>query len=185
MAATITLVATLCISPFALTTRYVCWVDLKQVLFFKCSISHFYFSYDDLMLYSKEIFDLVQAYASTVQVESDIHTSDISTRQKTRARSMLGPNAIFMCDDYGNNVLHLCVVHQLQEMYAHVKSVAESFINRELRVAFSDATRYKRRHLKIKAVFPKKLKMSWYDTSLPTSLVAPFKVCYAINCLQF
>ena len=73
---------------------------------------------------------------------------------------MLGPHAIFMLDDNGNNVLHLCVIHQLQEMYKHVRSIAESLIVRELKVAYADATRYGHRHLQIKAVFPKHIELS-------------------------
>jgi hypothetical protein len=42
---------------------------------------------------------------------------------------------LYRCDNYGNNVLHFCVIHGLKEMYMHIRQTAARLIRRELKVA--------------------------------------------------
>lgn len=72
----------------------------------------------------------------------------------TYGHNMLGPNVIFMCDNEGNNALHLCVLHQLQDMFAHVKKTAQNIITRELKIAFTRAKRYGKSQATLKPVLP-------------------------------
>ena len=53
------------------------------------------------------------------------------------ARKFLGRNVIFMRDIYGNNALHLCVLHKLQPMFVHVKAKAKRLLEIEIRDAYS------------------------------------------------
>ena len=53
------------------------------------------------------------------------------------ARKFLGRNVIFMRDIYGNNALHLCVLHKLQPMFIHVKAKAKRLLEIEIRDAYS------------------------------------------------
>ena len=76
---------------------------------------------------SIEIFDLVLSFASSIESNGD--DLDSST--------MLGPNVIFMRDSFGNTVLHLCVIHCLQEMFEHVYKTAENIVKREMKILYS------------------------------------------------
>ena len=76
---------------------------------------------------SIEIFDLVLSFASSIESNGD--DLDSST--------MLGPNVIFMRDSFGNTVLHLCVIHCLQEMFEHVYKTAERMIIQNIKVLYS------------------------------------------------
>ena len=49
------------------------------------------------------------------------------------ARRFLGSNVIFMRDIYGNNALHLCVQHNLQDMFAKVSERATRLLEIEIR----------------------------------------------------
>lgn len=42
---------------------------------------------------------------------------------------------LYRCDDYGNNVLHFCVIHGLNNMYIHVRNTASRLIMKELKMA--------------------------------------------------
>ena len=42
-----------------------------------------------------------------------------------------------MRDIYGNNALHLCVLHKLQPMFVHVKAKAKRLLEIEIRDAYS------------------------------------------------
>jgi hypothetical protein len=42
---------------------------------------------------------------------------------------------LYRCDNYGNNVLHFCVIHGLKEMYSHIRRTASRLIRRELKLA--------------------------------------------------
>ena len=53
------------------------------------------------------------------------------------ARKFLGTNVIFMRDIYGNNALHLCVLHNLQDMFTHVKAKAKRLLEIEIRDTYS------------------------------------------------
>mmetsp|Transcript_6116 Transcript_6116/g.8528 ORF Transcript_6116/g.8528 Transcript_6116/m.8528 type:complete len:1586 (-) Transcript_6116:145-4902(-) len=89
---------------------------------------------------SIEIFDLVLSFASTAESSEDMfdEIEDHSLSHVTRKGvPSLGPNVIFMRDSYGNTVLHLCVMHCLQGMFAHVFKVAETIISREIKLLYS------------------------------------------------
>ena len=43
-----------------------------------------------------------------------------------------------MRDPRGNNVLHLCAMHCLQEMYQHIYNTSKTLIKREIRREYSD-----------------------------------------------
>lgn len=44
------------------------------------------------------------------------------------------PTAIFTRDGYGNTLFHMCVIHNLQDMYRHIKAQAEAIVLKELKV---------------------------------------------------
>ena len=44
------------------------------------------------------------------------------------------PNAIFFTDSYGNNVLHLCTLHQLVRMFDYISNHVRVLIQRELQI---------------------------------------------------
>ena len=86
---------------------------------------------------SIEIFDLVLSYASSlaaIEVEHDYDQAMFDERY--REFQSLGPNVIFMRDSFGNTVLHLCVIHCLVNMYKHVYKIAQSIIERELKLLY-------------------------------------------------
>lgn len=96
-----------------------------------------------------EIFDLVLAFASALDADREMEDADGVDEHKDEARSqktasekhalkMFGPNVIFMRDINGNTLLHLCVIRGLKEMYAHVRSVAESIITRQIKNLYSE-----------------------------------------------
>eukprot|EP01035_Chromulina_nebulosa_P032209 gene32209-42999_t len=66
-----------------------------------------------------EIFDLVLSFTSALN--DDAGKSD---------------PAIFMRDAFGNTVLHLCVVHCLQNMYRHVFKTAETILKKEIKLLY-------------------------------------------------
>ncbi len=49
------------------------------------------------------------------------------------------PNALFQRDSHGNTLLHLCVMHDLSEMYKHVHAHASSRIRNSVVIACGDA----------------------------------------------
>ena len=55
---------------------------------------------------------------------------------KKFAKINLGTNAIFTRDQYGNNCLHICVLHRLDDMYKHIKNVAKSILKNEVKNAY-------------------------------------------------
>ena len=61
--------------------------------------------------------------------------------QKKYMHIDLGTNAIFTRDQYGNNCLHICVIHRLDKMYQHIKSVAESILRNEIKHAYAQFLR--------------------------------------------
>ena len=89
-----------------------------------------------------EIFDLVIGVASSLYVDvaqEEINIAlDFSDQGKkkhpfkvhTYAKQSLGPNTIFMRDTYGNNILHLCVIHGLDAMYNHCLKLARQTLIR-------------------------------------------------------
>ena len=68
-----------------------------------------------------EIFDLVLSFTSSLN--SDSGKSDPT---------------IFMRDAFGNTVLHLCVVHCLQNMYRHVFKTAENILQKEIKRLYEE-----------------------------------------------
>eukprot|EP01037_Dinobryon_pediforme_P018100 gene18101-18340_t len=88
---------------------------------------------------SIDIFDLVLSFASSLEVDSgedQLEEDGASTLLGADVPS-LGPNVIFMRDTNGNTVLHLCVMHGLQDMFEHVYKVAETIISREIKLVYS------------------------------------------------
>lgn len=85
----------------------------------------------------KELFDLVLSYSSSV---TEIRRDDMpyTPKQRQQLRN-LGPNSIFMRDDYGNTVLHLCVLHNLKEMYSYILETANRLVRQELKLKYSEA----------------------------------------------
>lgn len=79
-----------------------------------------------------QLFDLVVSYLPFISRESQISVT-------TPSVPILGSNAIFMRDSYGNNCLHLCVIHGLSPMYSHIKKVAKSIIEIEINLMFRSA----------------------------------------------
>ena len=59
------------------------------------------------------MFDLILSYSSTINYAENSEISSSPT-----------PLVIFMRDRYGNNCLHLAVIHRLQNMYTHIKETA-------------------------------------------------------------
>lgn len=88
-----------------------------------------------------EIFDLVLSFASSFGLPNDLQFRDqyYSTRDVTMDTNRLGSNVIFMRDRYGNNCLHLCVMHGLEGMYAHIKQRASKIIRKEISLRYADA----------------------------------------------
>ena len=88
---------------------------------------------------SIEIFDLVLSFASALEsdADDDFNYDDVGTSVLGENIPSLGPNVIFMRDTYGNTVLHLCVMHCLQDMFDHVYKVAETIISREIKLMYS------------------------------------------------
>lgn len=78
----------------------------------------------------------------TMSTRSNNNESSIpetqSVSRKFSARNHFGSNVIFMRDNYGNNCLHLCVLHCLQAMYTHVYSTALAIVERELRIRYAE-----------------------------------------------
>ena len=89
-----------------------------------------------------EIFDLVLSFTSTLvshgvddSAESGVGGEiDISLLKDLQS---LGSNVIFMRDTFGNNVLHLCVIHGLKDMYRHVYTTAETILKREIKLLYA------------------------------------------------
>ena len=90
---------------------------------------------------SIEIFDLVLSFASSLESDADaddnFNGDDAASSVLGANLPSLGPNVIFMRDTYGNTVLHLCVMHCLQDMFDHVYKVAETIISREIKLMYS------------------------------------------------
>jgi hypothetical protein len=70
---------------------------------------------------STAIFDLVYG-----------HINAIGGERIGGATAPLGPDALFSTDKYGNNVLHLCVLHGLENMYQHICDTALQVLRRKL-----------------------------------------------------
>ena len=88
-----------------------------------------------------EIFDLVLSFTSSLAKDGvdDSHESHEEGINFTLLKDLqsLGPNVIFMRDAFGNTVLHLCVIHGLQEMYRHVYRTAEVILKREIKLLYA------------------------------------------------
>ena len=80
-------------------------------------------------------------YVPTSRREDRFEDCSIYTKWELKvaryARKFLGRNVIFMRDIYGNNVLHLCVQHNLQDMFTHVTAKAKRLLEIEIRDAYS------------------------------------------------
>jgi nicotinamidase/pyrazinamidase len=83
------------------------------------------------------IFDLVYSFASGAEFFVDNSKADSTASTGVTG---IGPNVIFATDSAGNNVLHLCALHSLTEMYEHVFSTALKVMRRELRALFARNT---------------------------------------------
>jgi hypothetical protein len=70
---------------------------------------------------STAIFDLVYGYINAMGGERICGTT-----------APLGPDVLFSTDRFGNNVLHLCVLHGLENMYQHVCATALQLMWRKL-----------------------------------------------------
>lgn len=71
----------------------------------------------------KVVVDMILSYsASSNAAEIDFELDEAQKDKIARfsrmrhLAEMLNNAAIFMCDDFGNNALHLCVIHQLPDM---------------------------------------------------------------------
>jgi hypothetical protein len=62
----------------------------------------------------------------------DISLSRLSRKMDIRASR----NLLFMPDCHGNNVIHLCVIHNLPQMYGHIKYLAMELLRQELMRVF-------------------------------------------------
>jgi hypothetical protein len=85
-----------------------------------------------------QLFELVLSYTSSI--ESEVHRRH-STISGLIAGGASSGFSLFRCDDYGNNALHLCVLHNLRDMYTYVVNAAKASIRRELKIAFATAYR--------------------------------------------
>ena len=93
-----------------------------------------------------QIFDLVYEYAKNN--DPNISDEKLEKLRETEplnpevvlyySKIWLGKNVIFMRDTLGNNALHLCVLHSLQNMYEHIikeaKIVLKEQINRQYQI---------------------------------------------------
>lgn len=95
-----------------------------------------------------EIFDLVLSTCSNLRItvaEEEVKMAlehgkeDLKDEFKvhTYAKQNMGPNAIFIRDTNGNNCLHFCVIHGLENMYAHVMKRAHETLLRQVKKAFA------------------------------------------------
>ena len=90
------------------------------------------------------MFDLLMGVASNLYVDVAKEEIDIALNYSdkgmkkhafkvhTYAKQSLGPNAIFLRDTYGNNILHLCVIHGLDAMYNHCLKLAHQTLVRQV-----------------------------------------------------
>jgi ankyrin repeat protein len=84
---------------------------------------------------STAIFDLVYSFVSAVE-----DTTDIADESKTTTTNSIpvGPDVIFSTDKFGNNALHLCVLHGLENMYQHVYNTALQVMRRKVHTLYTD-----------------------------------------------
>ena len=132
--------------------------DRNGIFYFGCFPLHFAVCSND-----NDMFDLILAYTSSLESDdgSDTLTSCAtgnelsaaayesavlsSPMQNKKAASRLpkraaplGSNVIFMRDKDGNNCLHLAVIHQLKDMYSHIKLKAEAIIKKEINNQYTE-----------------------------------------------
>ena len=89
-----------------------------------------------------EIFDLVLSFTSSLVSHGVDDSSDNGGDGKMDIELLkdlqsLGSNVIFMRDTFGNTVLHLCVIHGLEDMYRHVFNTAETILKREIKLLYA------------------------------------------------
>ena len=91
-----------------------------------------------------DIFDLVLSYTASLSNDDDGEDDDDDDDEDDAATSALlkdlqslGSNVIFMRDAFGNNVLHLCVIHCLKDMYKHVFKTAGNIIKKEIKLLYA------------------------------------------------
>ena len=77
---------------------------------------------------STAIFDLVYSFVSGLNENTDGIEDHRTTTTQTQ---YVGPDVIFATDKFGNNVLHLCVLHGLASMYEHVYNTAMQVMRRK------------------------------------------------------
>jgi hypothetical protein len=68
---------------------------------------------------STAMFDLVYSFASAASVGAADEACTVAAEALP-----VGPDVIFSTDKFGNNALHLCVLHGLDRMYQHVYNTA-------------------------------------------------------------
>lgn len=85
----------------------------------------------------KKIFNYVAKGSRKTRWEGCSEYTKWELKVAQYARKFLGRNVIFMRDIYGNNALHLCVLHKLQAMFVHVKGKAKRLLEIEIRDAYS------------------------------------------------
>ena len=73
------------------------------------------------------MFDLILSYSSAINYTENNEISSSPT-----------PLVIFMRDRYGNNCLHLVVIHHLQTMYSHIKETAFNILDKEIRYVYAN-----------------------------------------------
>jgi hypothetical protein len=78
-----------------------------------------------------EMVDLILSFVSF------LHTDLLAEDTPDGIRAVR--NLLFMPDCNGNNVIHLCVLHNIPDMYDHVKHIALEMIRQELMRAFHKA----------------------------------------------
>jgi nicotinamidase-related amidase len=85
---------------------------------------------------SISIFDLVYSFVTGVGGDDgsadDADMQDTMTVATSSRYVSVGPDVIFATDQFGNNVLHLCVLHGLSGMYEHVHNTALAVMSRRL-----------------------------------------------------
>jgi nicotinamidase/pyrazinamidase len=89
------------------------------------------------------IFDLVYSYAATIEAldsvdeNNEAREGSVLAPSTTSSKHLTGANVIFATDCLGNTILHLCVLHGLQDMYEHVYNTAINVVSRELRKLYA------------------------------------------------
>lgn len=81
---------------------------------------------------STSIFDLVYSFVSANDESYSSEPDPDNQSTTTHSMHFVGPEVIFATDKFGNNILHLCVLHGLDAMYEHVYNTALQVMARRI-----------------------------------------------------